>query len=617
MALTKIKTSGIADNAITNAKMADDAIDSADFVDGSIDNAHLAGSIAVSKTLLAGGTGLTLSTNTLNVDAAQTQITSVGTIGTGVWNASVIASAYLDADTAHLSTAQTFTGLKSFSGNSMPQLIIKEVSGSPDIGLEFTSGGVGRGRIFFDDSTNNFVLQGTTYGGGGYSDDLVIDVNGNAIFGGDVAITGGSNTALTIGDTTGDTFQKMVSGSASGIQLQLFHGGTQTATINSNTTNIFSVYDGSAGATNVFNIADGGNATFTGDLIVNETSGDAKLYLKGQGQNNGIIYFEDEHTTSAYALGNIHCNYTRSMFFQTGGATTALTLDGSQNATFAGGVALSNSESWNPVLTLTNLNNASTPAQLQFWKRPADNSMADNDYLGQIAFAGINSANQDTYYTILRAHALDVTDGTEDSGFYIDNYVDGTGDTNVFKLEGSTATFGGYAHFDGVLTGLSGGGSWIGRNHAYDTMELMGYGAEFMIGAQNNALYINYRTCNNGASSHTPSLWYWNAGSSTSWATHKASAWNTGSDIKLKKDIEPVPYGLDAINLLQPKKYKLKQDDSENLGLIAQDVEGIIDEIVSSDDKTDTKFLNYTQLIPVLIKAVQELSAKVTALENA
>ena len=80
MALTKIKTGGITDNAITNAKMADNAIDSADYADGSIDNVHLAGSIAVSKTLLAGGTGLTLSTNTLNVDAAQTQITSVGTL---------------------------------------------------------------------------------------------------------------------------------------------------------------------------------------------------------------------------------------------------------------------------------------------------------------------------------------------------------------------------------------------------------------------------------------------------------------------------------------------------------------------------------------------------------
>jgi len=81
MALTKIKTSGIADNAITNAKMADDAIDSADFADGSIDNVHLAGSIAVSKTLLSAGAGLTLSTNSLSVDADQSgQITSVGSL---------------------------------------------------------------------------------------------------------------------------------------------------------------------------------------------------------------------------------------------------------------------------------------------------------------------------------------------------------------------------------------------------------------------------------------------------------------------------------------------------------------------------------------------------------
>lgn len=47
--------------------------------------------IAMSKTALVGGTGLTLSTNTLNVDAAQTQITSVGTIATGTWEGTTVA----------------------------------------------------------------------------------------------------------------------------------------------------------------------------------------------------------------------------------------------------------------------------------------------------------------------------------------------------------------------------------------------------------------------------------------------------------------------------------------------------------------------------------------------
>jgi hypothetical protein len=112
-----IATADIANDAITNAKIADSQIDSEHYVDGSIDNEHLAGSIAMNKTAFVAGTGLTLSTNTLNVDAAQTQITSVGTIGTGVWNGTAIASAYLDADTAHLSGTQTFSGEKTFSAD--------------------------------------------------------------------------------------------------------------------------------------------------------------------------------------------------------------------------------------------------------------------------------------------------------------------------------------------------------------------------------------------------------------------------------------------------------------------------------------------------------------------
>ena len=92
-------------------QIGDNTIVSADITDGSIVNADLNASaaIAMSKTQLVAGTGITLATNTLNVDAAQTQITSVGTIGTGVWQGTKVASAYLDDDTAHLS-GSTFTG---------------------------------------------------------------------------------------------------------------------------------------------------------------------------------------------------------------------------------------------------------------------------------------------------------------------------------------------------------------------------------------------------------------------------------------------------------------------------------------------------------------------------
>jgi hypothetical protein len=68
------------------------------------------GSAAITVTAAAG----TLSGNTLKSTVVTSSLTSVGTIGTGVWNGTAIASAYLDADTAHLTTAQTFTGSKTF-----------------------------------------------------------------------------------------------------------------------------------------------------------------------------------------------------------------------------------------------------------------------------------------------------------------------------------------------------------------------------------------------------------------------------------------------------------------------------------------------------------------------
>jgi hypothetical protein len=68
------------------------------------------GSAEITVTAAAG----TLSGNTLNSSVVTSSLTSVGTIVTGVWNGTAIASAYLDADTAHLTTAQTFTGEKTF-----------------------------------------------------------------------------------------------------------------------------------------------------------------------------------------------------------------------------------------------------------------------------------------------------------------------------------------------------------------------------------------------------------------------------------------------------------------------------------------------------------------------
>jgi hypothetical protein len=64
-----------------------------------------------------------LAPDTATTQATQGAITSaanlatIGTIGTGVWQGTAIASAYLDADTCHLSVAQTLSS-KTIAGGT-------------------------------------------------------------------------------------------------------------------------------------------------------------------------------------------------------------------------------------------------------------------------------------------------------------------------------------------------------------------------------------------------------------------------------------------------------------------------------------------------------------------
>jgi len=65
----------------------------------------------IEGTLTMGSTAAMTNAGLLSV-ANQSNITGVGTISSGVWQGTAIASANLDADTAHLTTDQTFTGKK-------------------------------------------------------------------------------------------------------------------------------------------------------------------------------------------------------------------------------------------------------------------------------------------------------------------------------------------------------------------------------------------------------------------------------------------------------------------------------------------------------------------------
>ena len=87
------------------------------------------------------------------------------------------------------------------------------------------------------------------------------------------------------------------------------------------------------------------------------------------------------------------------------------------------------------------------------------------------------------------------------------------------------------------------------------------------------------------------------------------------SDERLKSNIETIQGGLEKVEQLRGVTYT--RDERDNIGVIAQEVEKVLPEIVlTADDEMGTKSVDYSRITAVLIEAVKELSAKVKYLEE-
>lgn len=89
------------------------------------------------------------------------------------------------------------------------------------------------------------------------------------------------------------------------------------------------------------------------------------------------------------------------------------------------------------------------------------------------------------------------------------------------------------------------------------------------------------------------------------------------SDARLKEHITDMQYGLNEIMKLRPVTYRWKQDPSMlKVGLIAQEVQQVVPEVVVGNAQSDTLGMNYAELVPVLIKSVQELKKEIEDLKK-
>ena len=100
------------------------------------------------------------------------------------------------------------------------------------------------------------------------------------------------------------------------------------------------------------------------------------------------------------------------------------------------------------------------------------------------------------------------------------------------------------------------------------------------------------------------------------------------SDSRVKKDIADLTDGLDLVKQLRPRTFKFNgkattlDDNRTRYGFVADEVMAVASQYVSLDTQTIDdvevdyfKSLSTTKMIPMLVKAIQELSAKNDALE--
>jgi hypothetical protein len=112
-----------------------------------------------------------------------------------------------------------------------------------------------------------------------------------------------------------------------------------------------------------------------------------------------------------------------------------------------------------------------------------------------------------------------------------------------------------------------------------------------------------------------------------------STAYNTSSDYRLKENVDYTFDGTSRLKQLKPARFNFKTDaDTTVDGFLAHEVSSIVPEAISGekdgteiylDDNGDEQTkplyqgIDQSKLVPLLVKTIQELEARITQLENA
>jgi hypothetical protein len=88
------------------------------------------------------------------------------------------------------------------------------------------------------------------------------------------------------------------------------------------------------------------------------------------------------------------------------------------------------------------------------------------------------------------------------------------------------------------------------------------------------------------------------------------------SDERLKTNVKTIENGLEKVLSLRGVEYDRIDIDAHQIGVIAQEVEKIVPEVVSTNSETGTKSVAYGNLVGVLIEAIKDLKVEISELKE-
>ena len=104
-----------------------------------------------------------------------------------------------------------------------------------------------------------------------------------------------------------------------------------------------------------------------------------------------------------------------------------------------------------------------------------------------------------------------------------------------------------------------------------------------------------------------------------------STAYNTSSDYRLKENVDYTWDATTRLKQLKPARFNFISDETNNLvdGFIAHEVSSVVPEAISgtkdevdADDNPKYQGIDQSKLIPLLVKTIQELEARITTLES-